>query len=204
MFRTPPGVKVGREPFDESVRQALEAQNPGVLFDWTKLSNIPPPAVDVEFWRERRRAEKAAKQARRAEEAAESATEAQMSASPEATDLESEIEPSDEPFDESEDLREGTLDDSAAALELSEAAPGSTTESPGAPEHPDATGINPGNRPDGQRRRRRRGGRRRRRAIAQTAVAGTAQNASQAGTDAPKPQDQAGASKLPDDSSKEA
>ena len=33
-FRSPPGVKVGREPFDEGVRRALEAQNPDVTFDW--------------------------------------------------------------------------------------------------------------------------------------------------------------------------
>jgi hypothetical protein len=76
VFRTPPGVKVGREPFDETVRQAIESQNPGVLFDWKKLSNIPVPAPDVEYWRERRRAEKAAKQARRAEELAEAGVDA--------------------------------------------------------------------------------------------------------------------------------
>ena len=33
-FRTPPGVMVGREPFDESVRRTLEAQYPDVTFDW--------------------------------------------------------------------------------------------------------------------------------------------------------------------------
>ncbi len=44
-FRTPPGVKVGREPFDAELRRTLEAQNPGVAFDWDRLSNtpIPPP-----------------------------------------------------------------------------------------------------------------------------------------------------------------
>lgn len=68
VFRTPPGVKVGREPFDDSVRRMLEEQNPGVQFDWKKLSIILPPPPDVEYWRERRRAEKAAKLARRAEE----------------------------------------------------------------------------------------------------------------------------------------
>ena len=57
-FRTPPNVKVGREAFDEQVRRALEAQNPDVEFDWAKLLDtpIPPPAPDVERWRERRRA----------------------------------------------------------------------------------------------------------------------------------------------------
>jgi hypothetical protein len=62
-------VKIGREPFDASIRRDLEAQNPGVVFDWAKLSIIPIPAPDVEYWRERRRAEKAAKQARRELEA---------------------------------------------------------------------------------------------------------------------------------------
>lgn len=63
-FRTPPGITVGREPFDEAVRRALEAQNPDVAFDWPKLigTPIPPPAPDVERWRERRRAERAARE----------------------------------------------------------------------------------------------------------------------------------------------
>lgn len=67
-FRTPPGVKVGRDPFDDGIRRALEAAYPDVEFDWTKLSNIPPPPPDTERWRERRRAERAARQARRADE----------------------------------------------------------------------------------------------------------------------------------------
>ena len=75
VFRTPPGVKVGREPFDEAIQRELEAQNPGVVFDWKMLSNIPAPAPDVEFWRERRKADKAAKLARKAEEQADAAEE---------------------------------------------------------------------------------------------------------------------------------
>jgi len=67
-FRTPPGVMVGREPFDESVRRALEAQYPDVTFDWEKLRKTAIPAPDVEPWRERRRVERAAKQARQAGE----------------------------------------------------------------------------------------------------------------------------------------
>lgn len=63
-FRTPPGVKVGREPFDADVRRALEAQNPGVTFDWRKIVETPIPSADVERWRERRRAERAEKAAR--------------------------------------------------------------------------------------------------------------------------------------------
>jgi hypothetical protein len=65
-FRTPPGVKVGREPFDATVRQLLESQNPGVVFDWRKILETPIPSADAERWRERRRAEKAEKAARRA------------------------------------------------------------------------------------------------------------------------------------------
>ena len=68
-YRTPPQVKVGREPFDESVRRALEAQNPGVPFDWKKIRNTPIPPVQPEHWRERRLAERATRQAAAAEDA---------------------------------------------------------------------------------------------------------------------------------------
>ena len=72
-FRSPPGVKIGRPPFDDSMRRALEAQYPEIAFDWQQLIDtpIPPPAPDVERWRERRRVERAAKQAAAAETAAE-------------------------------------------------------------------------------------------------------------------------------------
>jgi hypothetical protein len=63
-FRTPPNVKVGRQPFDEAVRRALEAQNPDIHFDWQAIVDTPiPPPVEVERWRERRRFERAARQA---------------------------------------------------------------------------------------------------------------------------------------------
>jgi hypothetical protein len=62
-FRSPPDVRVGREPFDESVRRALEAQNPDVTFDWPSILEAPIPSADADKWRERRRAERAAKQA---------------------------------------------------------------------------------------------------------------------------------------------
>jgi hypothetical protein len=58
-FRTPPGVKVGREPFDADIRRALEAQNPNVVFDWRKISETPIPSADAERWRERRRLDRA-------------------------------------------------------------------------------------------------------------------------------------------------
>jgi hypothetical protein len=62
-FRTPPQVKVGRLPFTDDVRRAIEAQNPGLRFDWPQLLATPIPPPDAEHWRERRRIEKAAKQA---------------------------------------------------------------------------------------------------------------------------------------------
>jgi hypothetical protein len=65
-YRTPPNVRVGREPFDESVRRALEAQYPAVQFDWRKIVETPIPSAETDRWRERRRADKAEKAARRA------------------------------------------------------------------------------------------------------------------------------------------
>jgi hypothetical protein len=71
-FRSPPGVRVGRVPFDDELKRMIEAQNSGLSFDWPRLlaTPIPPPAAEVERWRERRqveRAEKAARAARRAD-----------------------------------------------------------------------------------------------------------------------------------------
>jgi hypothetical protein len=60
-FRTPPGVRVGREPFDEGVRRALEAQHPDIIFDWPAILDAPIPSADADKWRERRRAEKVAR-----------------------------------------------------------------------------------------------------------------------------------------------
>ena len=62
-FRTPPDVKVGREPFDPAVRRALEAQYPDITFDWRAIVETPIPSADADKWRERRRAERAAKHA---------------------------------------------------------------------------------------------------------------------------------------------
>jgi hypothetical protein len=64
-YRTPPGMKVGRQPFDEAVRQALEGQYPDLKFDWKQIVETPiPPAELTINWRERRRVERAAKRAR--------------------------------------------------------------------------------------------------------------------------------------------
>jgi hypothetical protein len=70
-FRSPPGVRVGREPFDEGVRRALEAQYPGISFDWRSIVDAPIPSADADKWRERRRADKAAKHAMAMAEAEE-------------------------------------------------------------------------------------------------------------------------------------
>jgi hypothetical protein len=64
-FRTPPQVKVGREPFSDDVRKMVEAQNPGMTFDWPRIMATPIPPPDADHWRERRRAEKAARRAER-------------------------------------------------------------------------------------------------------------------------------------------
>ncbi|HUR32180.1 MAG TPA: hypothetical protein VM032_00175 [Vicinamibacterales bacterium] len=69
-YRTPPGVRIGRKPFDEELQRTLEQQNPGVSFDWNAIISTPMPPPDMtEYWRERRRAEKVARQERRASEA---------------------------------------------------------------------------------------------------------------------------------------
>jgi hypothetical protein len=62
-FRTPPNVRVGREPFDEAVRRQLEAQNPDVTFDWPRILEAPIPSADADRWRERRRVERAERHA---------------------------------------------------------------------------------------------------------------------------------------------
>jgi hypothetical protein len=72
-YRTPPGVRIGRKPFDEEVQRTLEQQNPGLTFDWEAIVATPMPPPDMtEFWREKRRAEKAARLERRAQENGES------------------------------------------------------------------------------------------------------------------------------------
>jgi hypothetical protein len=70
-FRSPPNVKVGREPFDADVRRTLEARHPDVPFDWPAIISTPIPPVENESWRERRRAERAARQSVDAPDASE-------------------------------------------------------------------------------------------------------------------------------------
>ena len=154
-FRTPPGVKVGREPFDDATRRALEAQYPNLIFDWKKLANTPMPPPDAEHWRERRRLERSAKQARAAEEREEAA--AAAAAVPRAAEATvaavagTDIVP---------DVDSAAVADVPAAPDVVDApAPGavSATAAPVGAMAPDS------GRPPEQRRRRRRGGRRRRR-----------------------------------------
>jgi hypothetical protein len=59
-FRSPPNVKVGREPFDAATRRLIEAENPDIAFDWERLLDIPIPPPEEGRWRERRRSERAA------------------------------------------------------------------------------------------------------------------------------------------------
>ena len=105
-FRTPPNVKVGREPFDEALRRALEAQNPDVSFDWQKIIDTPIPSADTEKWRERRRLERAERAARQADSeeveetpvaAAEIAAAAEVAAVAEELALAEEVAPVDVP-----------------------------------------------------------------------------------------------------------
>jgi hypothetical protein len=91
-FRTPPGVKVGRSPFDPDMRRALEAQNPDVVFDWEAIASTPiPPVVEPERWRERRRVERAF---RETEQAASTPDTAEQPAPSEMTVTEPSVEPS--------------------------------------------------------------------------------------------------------------
>jgi hypothetical protein len=62
-FRTPPNIRVGREPFDESARRALEEEHRNIVFNWPRLLATPKPPPEKETWRERRRAERAARRA---------------------------------------------------------------------------------------------------------------------------------------------
>ena len=48
-FRTPPGVRVGRQPLDEEAIRAIEENNPNLAFDWGRMLKVqPPPQPDAE------------------------------------------------------------------------------------------------------------------------------------------------------------
>ena len=159
-FRTPPGVRVGRNPFDLETQKALERQNPDVHFDWAQIvaAKIPPP-TPVENWREKRRIEKAMKRAR-AEDVAVSDREIVITSEEPLTDT---VEVSDvvdvlgqEHTDGPPLTSEGpSVEDQAAPP------PGEIEMAPGAVAPATGTSDRPsGPVPTGRRRRRRRGRRR--------------------------------------------
>lgn len=156
-YRTPPGVRIGRRPFDEDVQRLLEHQNPGVAFDWPTIINTPMPPPDMtEYWRERRKAEKAARQERRAMEAIEAEEAAQAGASqPRAGAA---IEPVDLLLEDAPAPR-STEPRAVEASDEDEAAPGAELAPAG---EGDALAA--------KKRRRRRGGRRRKGATADGAA----------------------------------
>ena len=157
-YRTPPGVRIGRSPFDKDVQRLLERQNPGIDFDWPTITSaqIPPPDM-TEYWRERRRAEKAAKQERRAAEAAEAA-EAGSGGDGESEAAEAEADTA-------------VLDDTASSAATAQADAADVAEQrTDGPDDEDAPAAG-GDEAAGKRRRRRRGGRRRRGASAQVGAA---------------------------------
>ena len=119
-FRTPPGVKVGRSPFDIATQRSLEQQYPDVKFDWPQIvaARIPPLAP-VENWREKRRAERAFKRAR-AEEAVEVGELPPLQAEP----LSSEAEGEEDGLDSEPD---GKVEEAAQILPTAEASPNSVS-----------------------------------------------------------------------------
>ena len=162
-FRTPPQLKVGRHPFTDEVRRAIEAQNPGVRFDWPRLLATPIPPPDAEHWRERRRAEKAARQAAR--EAGETSDAGETREAGE----------SDEPAEAGQTGEAGETEGAGEAVEAEEAGEviaagvdAEATDPLPASDPSAATGSAPaaaaGEQAAGGRRRRRRGRRKRHRA----------------------------------------
>ena len=171
-YRTPPGVLIGRKPFSEDVQRMLKTQNPGVAFDWPAIISTPMPPPDMtEFWRERRRAAKAAKQQSRSQDADEN-------------DIQSEgDEPqSGETSDAAEPVAESAAPD---GLQVDVETVGDEPAQESAGEDAGARGEDAGAR----KRRRRRGGRRRKGGTeqqAQIAEGGPAEDAQSSST-APAP-----------------
>jgi hypothetical protein len=161
-FRTPPGIRVGRVPFDRDTQRVIEAQNPGIVFDWPRLiaSAVPPPVVkDAEHWREKRRAERAVKRARVADVAEPPAGEDEADALQEVDLLE-----------EAQEVEEQSV--AAESHEGADSEP-SSSPVPLIAAEPVASGS-PEQGPGSRRRRRRRGGRRRHRPQGETGAPGQA------------------------------
>jgi hypothetical protein len=152
-FRTPPNVKVGREPFDPELRLALEKQNPDVRFDWVSIVETPiPPVVDTERWRERRRQERAIRQevAAEAQEAESQGADAQ-NADAQETGAQENSPPEQAAASSTEPAQVGAatvvpVDDAGTAVEAISTSNSST--------FPTVAGQEPAR---GRRRRRRRG-----------------------------------------------
>jgi hypothetical protein len=148
-FRTPPGVKIGRPPFDPEMRRALEAQYPDVAFDWEAIARTPiPPPAEPERWRERRRVERAFRGGASGEETALNADTIEQS-------LASEIEAAPAivtPIEEPAIVANGDSDPTATAVAAS------NVTSPDEPPHAAAQGDAAR---QGHRHKRRRRGRRR-------------------------------------------
>jgi len=173
-FRTPPNVKVGREPFDDRVRRELETQNPDVVFDWRRILETPIPSADAEKWRERRRAERAAKALRKlgtqeaesqeVETTGEGAGEpmplpADVLESEEAESVDEGLDEADEPEGNRETAADApvhVLEAAAATVPLDSAIPPDLS-----PPHASNEGTHDHHHADGARRRRRRRRRRR-------------------------------------------
>jgi hypothetical protein len=146
-FRTPPGVKVGRSPFDSATQRSLEQQYPDVKFDWSQIvaARMPPPAP-VENWREKRRAERAFKRAR-SEETVEVADVEHLPAEPmpfegDTAEMDAAVDPAVDPVvDDAEPRDVSVLDLSAEGPE---------------PAHGISAAPAPANAISGTRRKRRR------------------------------------------------
>jgi hypothetical protein len=164
-YRTPPNVKVGRPPFDDEMRRAIEAQYPDVTFEWNKIVEAPIPSADAEKWRERRRAERAERVARRsnaavdADEESESTEETDPGASIDEEPIDAELpstvtadaEPGAGPLDGGwHEPVAGQVPPSPDAADTADAAP---TAPAAAGETPAQPG---GDSPHGGRKRRRR------------------------------------------------
>jgi hypothetical protein len=183
-YRTPPGLRLGRKPFDDEVRRTLERQNPGVSFDWDAIVSTPMPPPDMtEYWRERRRAEKAAKAERRAAEADEAAD-----VDPD-TDTEARTAAEAAVATVLHDQREAAVAHGDTTVHIVAEAPieaVTTPDEPASAAGEDAAGAV-------RKRRRRRGGRRRRPADAGQAATGadlTDSGQIDAGVDEEEPADQ--------------
>ncbi len=170
-FRTPPGVKVGRNPFDAATQRVLEQQNPDVHFDWAQIvAAKPPPVAPVESWREKRRVERAIKKARASETIETETPEGRVLDDDETPPL-VELQETNPP-----DIGDVVPLDTAALLDpdpvsgdeaphhefVTRSSDGSGDNVPGPPTD-NVTGPVPGGLPEGERRRKRRRRRRGRR-----------------------------------------